>query len=231
MTTPYWIMNDRIWKQYVGQRVDEIRHLTLKDSWSHCPGEVNPADLPFRGLNSKELLTCNTWWNGSSFLRNPVDQWPEMPQPAQTDEIQPELMKKEPIITHSTVNTSSHSSLDRGIDKIIDTERYSNITSLLRVTAFVIRFVNNFKMRTQRKSPRHINELKNAEILWVKAVQISAFAEELSFLNRKDSKFTPPFRVAQFGLFLSEDQTIRCKGRIDNASLLTSSKFPILLPP
>lgn len=60
---------------------------------------------------------------------------------------------------------------------------------------------------------------------------MSAFAEELSFLNRKDSKFTPPIRVAQFGLFLSEDQTIKCKVRIDNAPLLTSSKFPILLPP
>ena len=60
---------------------------------------------------------------------------------------------------------------------------------------------------------------------------MSAFAEELSFLNRKDSKFTPPVRVAQFGLFLSEDQTIKCKVRIDNAPLLTSSKFPILLPP
>ena len=73
--------------------------------------------------------------------------------------------------------------------------------------------------------------MRNAEILWVKAVQMSAFAEELSFLNRKDSKFTPPIRVAQFRLFLSEDQTIKCKVLIDNAPLLTSSKFPILLPP
>ena len=68
MTTLYWIkMNDRIWKQYVWQRVNEIRHLTLKNSWRRCPGEVNPADLPSRGLNSKELSTCNTWWNGPSF--------------------------------------------------------------------------------------------------------------------------------------------------------------------
>ena len=67
MTTLYWIKNDRIWKQYIGQRANEIRHLTLKDSWRHCPGEVNPADLPSRGLNSKELSTCNTWWNGPSF--------------------------------------------------------------------------------------------------------------------------------------------------------------------
>ena len=91
-------------------------------------------------------------------------------------------------------------------------------------------------MKTQRKSQRNLNELradelKNAEILWINAVQKSAFTEELSFLKRNDSKSTPPIRVAQFGLFLNEDQTIRCKGRIDNASLPASSKFPILLPP
>ena len=60
MTTLCWIKNERVWKQYVGQRVDEIRRLTHKDSWRHCPGEINPADLPTRGLTAKELSTCNT---------------------------------------------------------------------------------------------------------------------------------------------------------------------------
>ena len=42
MTTLCWIKNKQIWKQYVGQRVDKIHHLTAKESWRHCPGEVNP---------------------------------------------------------------------------------------------------------------------------------------------------------------------------------------------
>ena len=41
---------------------------------------------------------------------------------------------------------------------------------------------------------------------------------------------TPPIRVTQFGLFLSQDQIVRCKGRIGNSSLQISTKFPILLP-
>ena len=49
-------------------------------------------------------------------------------------------------------------------------------------------------------------------------------------MENSKSTCTPPIRVAQFGLFLSEDQTIRCKGRISNAPLPTSSKSPILLP-
>ena len=87
--------------------------------------------------------------------------------------------------------------------------------SLLRVTAYVIRFVNNLK--TSQQSQQNLkelraDELKNAETLWIKSVQASAFIEELSFLNRKDHKATPLIRVTQFGLFLSEDHTIKCKG-------------------
>ena len=114
MTALCWIKNERVWKQYVGQRVDEIRRLTPKDSWRHCPGEVNPADLPSRGLSAKELSASNTWWNGPSFLYSPSDQWPETSQPAQIEEeeIQRETVKNEPIITHSLVNTSVYDLID-----------------------------------------------------------------------------------------------------------------------
>ena len=154
MTTLCWIKNKRVWKQYVGQGVDEIRRLTHKDSWTHCPGEINPADLPSRGLTAKELSTSNTWWNGPNFLHNPVNQWPEMSQPAKTEEeeIQQEAIKNEKVITHSMVNTGTSDSLDRGIDKIMDVERYSNIKTLLRVTAYVIRFTDNLKKRVRKQS-------------------------------------------------------------------------------
>ena len=129
------------------------------------------------------------------------------------------------------VNTGTSDSLYRGIDKIMDIERYSNITKLLRVTAYVIRFADNLNKRVQKQCQENLSkELKISETLWIKSVQTAAFVDELSFLNRKNSKSTPPIRVAQFGLFLSEDQTIRCKGRIFNAPLSTSCKSPILLP-
>ena len=155
-----------------------------------------------------------------------------MTQPVETENkvILREASKNEPVITHSMVNTSpSH----QGIDRIIDTEHYNNIMSLLRVTTYVIRFVNNLK--TSQRSQRNlkelrVDELKNTKTLRIKSVQASAFIEELSFLNRKDRKATPPIWVTQFGLFLSKDHTIKCKGRINNASLLPSTKSPLLLP-
>ena len=163
-----------------------------------------------------------------------------MSQPAQTEEeeIQREAIKTEKVITHSMVNTETSDSLDRGIDKIMDIERYSNITTLLRVTVYVIRFLNTVRKRMRKESQGNLSneltadELKNSETLWIKSVQANAFVDELSFLNQKNSKTmgTPPIRVAQFGLFLGEDQTIRCKGRISNAPLPAFSKSSILSP-
>ena len=124
------------------------------------------------------------------------------------------------------VNTSL---TNRGIDKIIiDIERYNNITSLLRVTAYVN--LKTSPRRQQNLKELRADKLKNAETLWIKSVQASAFIEERSFLNWKDCKATPPIQVIQFGLFLSEDQTIKCKRRINHASLLPSTKSLILLP-
>ena len=89
-------------------------------------------------------------------------------------------------------------------------DHYSNITPLLCVTAYMVRFIKNIKMKDQ--SERNLEELraeelKDTEVLWVKSIQSSAFIDELSFLNPKQGKATPPIRVTQFGLFLSKDQT------------------------
>ena len=62
MTVLCWIANDKLWKQYVMHRVEEIRRLTSKDSWRFCPGTENPADLPSKPNCGGKVL---------SFSRNP----------------------------------------------------------------------------------------------------------------------------------------------------------------
>ena len=64
-----WIKNERIWKHYVQNRVENIRSLTHRDSWRHCPRELNPADIPSRGQSAKDLSLNSKWWNGPSFLQ------------------------------------------------------------------------------------------------------------------------------------------------------------------
>ena len=65
MTTLYWIKGvDRDYKQFVQNRVKERRQLIPSESWNHCPGYKNPADLPSRGMSAKALQESEIWWDG-----------------------------------------------------------------------------------------------------------------------------------------------------------------------
>ena len=102
-----WIKNERVWKQYVQHRVEEIRSLTHKDSWRHCPGELNPVDIPSRGQSAKILSVNSMWWNGPLFLQQPEEEWPKSQTVLEeSDQVQCEVKKNVPEITHAMLNTS-----------------------------------------------------------------------------------------------------------------------------
>jgi len=116
------------------------------------------------------------------------------------------------------------------IDQVIDINRISNLTKLLRVTALVLQFVRKLKnkvrgeKRTENWKSLGASDLNEAEKLWIKVVQASSFVEESRRINSK-----PPAYVSQFELFL-EDDIIKCKGRISNSPLPSNSRNPVLLP-
>ena len=56
MSVLSWVQNNKAWKQYVGTRIKEICQLTDRDHWLHCPGILNPANLPLRGLSASQLV-------------------------------------------------------------------------------------------------------------------------------------------------------------------------------
>lgn len=46
----HWIQSSaQKWKPFVANRVAEIQNLTNPESWSHCNGKDNAADLATRG--------------------------------------------------------------------------------------------------------------------------------------------------------------------------------------
>ena len=72
-------------------------------------------------------------------------------------------------------------------------------------------------------------EISQAESMWIRTVQMSSFESELDFIeNSRDC--CPPAYVNQFGLVLDDQHILRCKGRINNATIPESSKNPVLLP-
>ncbi|XP_044172645.1 uncharacterized protein LOC114972132 [Acropora millepora] len=232
-----WIKNETPWKQYVQHRAEEIRRLTSKNDWRHCPGKQNPADLSSRGTSAKDLKNV-IWWNGPEFLYLPETEWPaNEPTHFGDEEALKEAAKNAFNITHSLVNSTANKPTTPRIDNLIDIARFSDLTKLLRVTALVVKFVNKLKntARTKSNSGSGIEiltapELTNAEELWIKAVQASSFDEEIKFLrDHRQNKTVPPTYVSQFGLVL-ENGVVKCQGRMNNAEFLGSARNPILLP-
>ena len=77
-TVLYWIKQEKPWKQYVQNRVQEIRQSVPEAAWNYCPGTQNPADLPSRGLSGKELVESSLWWNGPEFFEESRQQLAEV---------------------------------------------------------------------------------------------------------------------------------------------------------
>ena len=55
-TAIHWIKGvERQYKQFVENRVTEVRSKVSPEFWSFCPGSENPAYIPTRGLGAEAL--------------------------------------------------------------------------------------------------------------------------------------------------------------------------------
>ena len=231
-----WIKNDRAWKQFVRHRVSEILKLCDRDNWYHCPGPQNPADLPSRENFAPPLSGNSFWWEGPDFLKLTPDKWPSAltHNEFESEETLAEKVKIDPNITHVLLSSQKD---ENDLSNVIDISRYSSKGKLLRVFSWVLKFIQNLKSvvnNTQLNNENmvSVSEIENADFRIIRSIQFQAFKAELAYLlslnNKADKR--PPLYVPQFNLFLDKDKVIRCTTRINKASVLESSKQPILLP-
>ena len=81
--------------------VTKIRGLTTKEEWRHCPGSLNPADVPSRGMNGHEMVNCSTWWDGPKYRQLPESEWPNDQSTTETSyDSMLEVVKNPPEVTH-----------------------------------------------------------------------------------------------------------------------------------
>ena len=60
-TAIFWIKGSKEWKQFVQNRVNEIRSLTEESMWNRCPGLEHPADIGSRGEVASNLKSNQFW--------------------------------------------------------------------------------------------------------------------------------------------------------------------------
>ena len=99
----------------------------------------------------------------------------------------------------------------------IDETKYSSFKKLLRVTAYVNRFINHIKNKREIDKELTANEMSRAD---------TSKGSIIFQMNNNSTKN----RQSQLNPKLHQDGIIRLHGRFVNADLQESAKLPILLP-
>ena len=153
----HWIKGTcKEWKQFVQNRVSEIRQKTPPEVWNHCPGVTNPADLPSRGMTMSELQVSHLWHFGPEWLKFG-------PSTSALPEISEECMRELKTNSRNTHNLAA-TEAQTTIGALLDCGKFSSFRKLMRVTAYVLRAVERFKDKNRRRdrSPRENSMMLNA---------------------------------------------------------------------
>ena len=105
-------------------------------------------------------------------------------------------------------------------------ENYSSLLKLIRVTAWILRFIRKLKHKKKEIGPLTASELKDAKKHWELYIQLKNFPEAYKPLETNQRNTLKE----QLGLKLDGDSLIRCHGRFVNAELPEEVKYPKLLP-
>ena len=215
----FWIYSlNKEWKQFVQNCVNKIHKLVPSECWSHYPGQENPADMPSRGLTTTELTVSKLWRSGPEWLEDEINVDCDQQQLAMPTECTAELKAKDKKMVHSLLNCQSPT--PSNLESIICGEKYSTLSRLLRVTAYVLRFISLLKKPNGRQmlSALEPEEIAEAERLWIIQSQSKLMQVKQFDLWKK-----------QFGLFLDRTKVWRCGGRLGNADIPYETKHPIFL--
>lgn len=199
-----WIKRDLQWGTFVWNRVKEIREITGPENWHYVPGELNPADLPSRGCNPKQLIDSR-WWEGPDWLRQDPEQWPKQNFETKEDHVVKEL-KKTPKISLISLNEVSGIRL---------TEQFSSYDKLLYFSTIFRKF-RDFKLKKGSNYGKRLTykDIRDTEFKVLRQLQSEMFS------SNSDPK------VATIETFVDNNKLIRMRTKIIDRD----DSFPFLYP-
>ena len=179
-----WIKGEnKNWKPFIENRVIKMRKIVHPSKWRFFPGNKNPADLPSRGTCTPEFCSdifCN-WNKGPTFITKDESCW-------QVDASNSYLPQDVQIVNVNVMKSENN----YGIQNLIDISRFNDYLKLLRITAYVIRFVNNLKQKGEKQSLKlqflQPIDIENAEFEWIRIAQ-KEFSSNKSYFNQLKIKF------------------------------------------
>lgn len=223
-----WISKEpATWKVFTANRVSKILTLMPCDMWFHVRSEDNPADLLSRGSTPEAIIQNQVWWHGpSQLMQNHIGQHDDVHVVIPNSDEDEIIMKEKKQLVHVAFPVTP-----TFIDSLF--ERKSKLQSIVRIVAYVKRFVRNFK--TQKVGEKLSGSLSFAEIV---------DAQRTLARHTQRRHFPQEFHALEKGLVVphnskilslkpvwdKELELIKVGGRIANAKLPEPRKHQVILP-
>ncbi|GBL78729.1 hypothetical protein AVEN_65284-1 [Araneus ventricosus] len=144
------------WKQFVRNRVSEIKERTNTNRWHHCAGKFNPADKLTRGISAQALVNDEIWFSGPPWLLQinvPCNKSSDI------DDTELNCVEEERRKVVITFQTNIES-----FQPVLNLDNYSDLDKVISITSYVLRFANNCRPNREKVIGNlTANELINAE--------------------------------------------------------------------
>ena len=160
-------------------------------------------------MSPTKLAKSEKWFHGPEWLLLSEEQWPSTAADSESKSAAEEELRGSRAKTTVLLSTVSSLSV------IIDCARFSSFERLLRVTAYVKRFIHNARGKDKMSGPLSTKELEQAETVWIREMQQTLDHSQLD---------------KQLGLFQDDNRVLRCQGRLENADLPYTTRHPAVLP-
>lgn len=204
-------------KVFVSNRIHKVKTLIPDCHWGYISSANNPADCASRGVFPTELFNHKLYWDGPEILYGDVLDGPMLSSDINI-EMLPELKSQLPVTL--VTNTSEPSEPEWYA-------RFSSYTRMLRVVAYMYRFIHVCRRQIHRSSFLTRSELDHAAVVVAKCSQRVAFGKILHTLLHSHPISIKP--VARLRPFINQRGLICVGGRLSNVDLSESQKHPILL--
>lgn len=210
-----WLTNPHTsFKVFVSNRIFKIHQPSPNCEWAYVRTEQNPANCVSRGLTPSDLQSHLLYWSGPEFLFQPISEWnlivPSVP------------MIELPELWPTSLVACSVEPIDDWLT------RFSSYGNLLRVVAWMRRFVSRSHSQTTNTAFLTRNELDEALVTVIKSTQNMFYPELIRELKTRSVVHNKG--LARLSPFLDDKMVIRVGGRLRNSNLRDDRKHPILLP-
>lgn len=213
MTTLGWINSPKRYKPYVAFRISEIRELSRKEDWRFILSRHNVADEATKSKRHTDLSNSSRWMCGPPFLLDDERDWPHFKPNIKV----PEEEEIKITCKHSTSTP------------LINFERFSNWSRLIRTQAYVHRFIEYAKGHKSPQKTLSAEELNRARMTVIHLAQEETFFSEIQQLQAtgKVSKQSDLYKLSPY---LDENKIIRIDSRTKCATGFVNPEGPIILP-